>query len=110
MSTSCPGCHKAVIVQDIIVTGLKTTQKLQTCGRVVVKSRGRIMAGKIEAHSGLEVQGALHADVTSGGPVVIGPKARWKGDCKAPTLEVHLGARIESGFFEVPYGAAADEK
>ncbi len=102
MSTSCPHCHKPVIVQDVIVKGLKTTQKLQTCGRVIIKSRGRVMAGKIEAHGGIEVLGALSGNVVSGGPVVIGPKGRWKGDCRAPTLEVKLGARIESGFFEIP--------
>ncbi len=102
MSTSCPGCHKPVIVQDVVVTGLKTTGKLQTCGRVVIKTRGRVIAGLIEAQQGVEVWGALNGNVTSGGPVVIGPKARWKGDCRAPTLRVDLGARIENGFFEIP--------
>lgn len=102
MSTSCPGCNKPVIVQDVIVKGLKTTQKLQTCGRVVIKPRGRVTAGLIEAQGGLEVLGILTGNVTSAGPVVIGPKACWKGDCRAPTLEVKLGAKIESGFFEIP--------
>ena len=101
MSTSCPGCHKPVIVQDVIVTGLKTTQKLQTCGRVVIKARGRVIAGRVEAQGGVEVLGAINANVTSAGPVVIGPKGRWKGDCHAPALEVKLGARIEGGFFEI---------
>ena len=59
MSTSCPGCHKPVVVEDIVVTGLKRTQKLQTCGRIVIKSRGRVIAGAVEAQSGLEVHGAL---------------------------------------------------
>ena len=103
MSTSCPGCNKPVIVQDVIVKGLTTTQKLQTCGRVIIKPRGRVIAGLIEAQQGMEVLGVLHGNVTSAGPVVIGPKARWKGNCRAPTLEVKLGARIESGFFEIPY-------
>ena len=102
MSTSCPHCHKPVIVQDVVVKGLKTTQKLQTCGRIIIKPRGRVMAGKIEAHGGIEVLGALSGDVVSGGPIIIGSKGRWKGDCRAPALEVKLGARIESGFFEIP--------
>jgi len=103
MSTSCPGCNKPVIVQDVIVKGLTTTRKLQTCGRVIIKPRGRVIAGLIEAQEGVEVLGVLNGNVTSAGPVVIGPKARWKGDCRAPTLKVKLGARIESGFFEIPY-------
>lgn len=104
MSTSCPGCNKPVIVQDVIVKGLKTTQKLQTCGRIIIKPRGRVIAGLVEAQEGMEVLGVLTGDmVTSAGPVIIGPKARWKGNCRAPTLEVMLGARIESGFFEIPY-------
>ena len=102
MSTSCPDCHQPVIVQDVIVTGLKTTSRLQTCGRVVVKKRGRVIAGLIEAQKGVEVLGALNGNVISGGPVVIGPKGRWRGDCRAPTLEVQLGARIENGFFQIP--------
>lgn len=109
MSTSCPGCHKPVIVQDVIVTGLKTTQKLQTCGRVVIKSRGRVIAGLIQAQGGVEVHGALNGDVASGGPIVIGSKARWKGNCRAPTLLVQLGAKIESGFFEIPYGQSEQD-
>ena len=102
MSTSCPNCHQPVIVQDVIVTGLKTTSKLQTCGRVVVKKRGRVIAGLIEAHQGVEVLGALNGNVISGGPVVIGPKGRWRGDCRAPTLEVKWGAQIENGLFQIP--------
>ncbi len=103
VSTSCPHCHKPVIVQDVIVKGLKTTGKLQTCGRVVIRSRGRVIAGLIEAQEGIEVLGALQGNVVSHGPVVLGPKARWSGDCRAPALEVQSGARIENGFFEVPY-------
>lgn len=106
MSTSCPKCNKPVIVQDVIVKGLKTTQKIQTCGRVIIKPRGRVIAGLVEAQQGVEVLGILNGNVISDGPVVIGPKARWKGDCRAPTLEVKLGARIESGFFEIPYRKA----
>jgi cytoskeletal protein CcmA (bactofilin family) len=109
MSTSCPGCNKAVIVQDVIVTGLKTTQKLQTCGRVVIKARGRVIAGFIEAQGGVEVLGALHGNVTSSGPVIIGAKGRWKGDCHAPSLQVKLGARIESGYFQIPGDQAPED-
>ena len=112
MSTSCPGCYRAVVVQDVVVKGFETVQKLQTCGRVTIRARGRVIAGVIEAQEGIEVLGVLQGNVTSAGPVIIGPKARWKGDCRAPTLEIKLGARIESGFFEIPYRKeyAGDDK
>ena len=47
--------------------------------------------------------GSLDARVESGGPVVIGPSARWKGDCRAPSLDISAGARIEAGEFAVPH-------
>ena len=103
MSTSCPECYKPVVVQDVVVKGFQTVQKLQTCGRVIVKTRGRVVAGLIQAQQGIEVLGVLDGNAISAGPVVIGPKARWRGNCQAPSLEVKAGARIESGFFKIPY-------
>ena len=101
-STSCPGCNKPVIVEDIIVKQLKPVKRVQTCGRIVVQKKGRIISEFVEAHEGIEVLGVLQADVISGGPVIIGAKARWKGDLRAPSLEIKQGARIEGGRFSVP--------
>ena len=101
-STACPHCGDRVIVGDIVVKALKPVHRVQTCGRVVVQARGRINADLVEAHLGVEILGGLDARVHSGGPVLIGPKARWKGDCSAPSVEIHEGARIEGGEFRIP--------
>lgn len=100
-STACPGCGRAVIVGDVVVRQLKPVTTVRTCGRVIVQRRGRVIARRVEAHLGLDVLGVLDADVVSGGPVHIGPRAQWKGDCRAPTVVISPGARV-SGRFSVP--------
>ena len=102
MSTVCPGCQKTVMVEDVVVRNYRPTKILQTCGRVVIRRGGRIAAELVEAHQGLEVQGALQGNVVSGGPVLIGSKAQWRGDCRAPSLVVKAGARVEGGHFVIP--------
>ena len=105
-STSCPGCYKPIIVEDIILRknrpkSLMVT-KLQTCGRIVVPKRSRLVANLIEASEGCEVYGELQAkQVVSGKQVLIGAMAVWKGDLQAPSLLIEDGAVI-GGQFRVP--------
>jgi DNA-directed RNA polymerase subunit RPC12/RpoP len=106
MTTSCPGCSKALKVEDVVVKTIEAVRKIQTCGRVVVQKSGRVFAQAVEAQEGVDVEGVLEANVVSGGPVRIGPKATWKGDCRAPSLRVELGGTIVGGYFVIP--AAAD--
>jgi DNA-directed RNA polymerase subunit RPC12/RpoP len=101
-STQCPSCNQRVIVADVIVKAIMPVSKVQTCGRIVIQRKGTVNAEFVEAHEGLEVLGGLNARVFSGGAVIIGPKARWNGDCHAPSVEIKPGARIESGRFYVP--------
>lgn len=101
-STTCPGCNQRVIVGDVIVDTLRPVSRVQTCGKIVVKEKARVNAQIVEAHEGLEMLGGLTGNVLSGGPVIIGPKAQWSGDCRAPSLEIRPGARIESGTFIIP--------
>lgn len=109
MTTSCPSCHKQLMVEDIVVKTIHAVRKLQTCGKIVVQKKARVVAQLVEAAEGVEVQGILEGNVVSGGHVIIGAKAEWKGDCKAPSLEVELGAKIASGYFHIEpsLGAAA---
>lgn len=109
MSTSCPKCYKAVVVEDVVIKTAHAVRKVQTCGRVIVEARGRLIASSIEAQMGVEVFGVLEGNVTSGGTVRIGPKASWKGDCKAPALSVELGAQIARGHFLIPFIAEPEE-
>ena len=102
MTFPCPGCHQSIQTEDVVVATLKSVVKLQTCGRVVVERKGRISASFVEAHGGVNVLGTMEANVLSGGPVWIGPKAVWKGDCRAPSLRVEAGGTIRSGYFVIP--------
>lgn len=102
MSVSCPGCYKPVHVSDVIVDKLRAVTELRTCGRIVVKRTGRVIARHVEAHEGVEVQGVMDANVVSGGEVRIGPKGQWKGDCRCPALIIESGARIFGGYFHFP--------
>jgi hypothetical protein len=102
MTTSCPRCAKALRVEDVVVKSVEAVRRLQTCGRVVVTKKGRVIAQLVEAHDGVDVQGILEANVLSGGPVRIAAGAQWKGDCRAPALAVEPGGRIAGGYFVVP--------
>ncbi len=107
LSTSCPKCSKPLAVEDVVVKSVHFVRKVQTCGKIVVEAKGNLNAALIVAQLGVEVQGILEGNVTSAGPVHLGPKAKWKGDCKAPTLRVELGAQIAKGFFEIRPGERA---
>jgi hypothetical protein len=102
MSTVCPSCSKSLLVDDVIVKTVQSVRKIQTCGRLVVHKKGRVIAHTVEAHQGVEVEGIIEANVLSGGPVHIAPGAQWKGDCNAPSVAIDEGCRISGGRFTIP--------
>jgi cytoskeletal protein CcmA (bactofilin family) len=102
MSIPCPKCAKALVVEDVVIKTAHNVRKIQTCGKLIVEKKGRVVAQSVEAQGGVEVEGYLEAKVQAGGHVKIGAKAQWKGDCAAPSLEVELGGRIERGYFVIP--------
>ncbi|MEM6333444.1 MAG: polymer-forming cytoskeletal protein [Planctomycetota bacterium] len=106
-STSCPGCHKPVIVADIEVKAGKVRGPIlddATCGRVIVHKRARlIVTRKLTANGGLTIEGTLDAkEVVTGGPVTLGKKAVWKGHLKGPSLQIEAGAKVQPSMIEVP--------
>ena len=57
MSTPCPGCHKTVLVEDIVVKGYTGVNNFETCGRLIVRRRGHAVAKhRVVALAGIEVQ------------------------------------------------------
>jgi cytoskeletal protein CcmA (bactofilin family) len=101
LSLSCPNCSKRIVIQDLIVSGIYAGSKVQTCGKVVVERKGDLSAASVQASSGIFVEGSIKANVRSLGPVIIGAKARWKGDCEAPRIEIEPGANVEGGDFRI---------
>jgi cytoskeletal protein CcmA (bactofilin family) len=104
MSVSCPKCYKPVVIEDVVIKSAHAVRKVQTCGKVVVEAKGRLIAATIEASGGVEVLGILEGNVTTPGRVVIGGKASWKGDCRAASLKVELGAVVSRGYFVIGGG------
>lgn len=105
LTTVCPTCSKPLMVEDVVIKTAHSVRKIQTCGRLIVQKKGRVIAHSVEANGGVEVEGILEAKVTSGGRVKIGAKGQWRGDCSAPSLEVEAGGRIDGGFFEIEPGS-----
>jgi cytoskeletal protein CcmA (bactofilin family) len=93
------------MVEDVVVKTAHAVRKLQTCGKVVVQRRGRVIADLVVGQEGIEVIGVLEAKVARGGPVKITSKALWRGDCHASAISVEEGAKVTSGQFVVPYAA-----
>lgn len=102
LSITCPKCAKALVIEDVVIKTAHNVRKIQTCGKLIVEKKGRVVAQTVEAIGGVEVEGYLEAKVMSGGVVRIGAKAQWKGDCSAPALSLELGGRIERGYFVIP--------
>lgn len=101
-TASCPKCSKGLQLDDVIISDYHAVRKIQTCGRVVVNKKGRIVAQLVEASEGVEIQGAIEAKVITSGSVFVGPKGQLKGDCAAKSLAVELGALIGPGMFRIP--------
>ncbi|MBB6442987.1 polymer-forming cytoskeletal protein [Phycisphaera mikurensis] len=106
-STSCPGCNRAVRVADeTLGTGKRRgpIRELRTCGRIVIGKRARLICEHVEAHGGLECLGILDARdvVLGGGGLRLGPKAEFKGELHAPSVEMEAGARVHPSPFAVP--------
>jgi len=103
-STSCPGCNKPLIVEDLVIDKLKAGLiELRTCGSITVKKKGRIMAERIEAHGGIICHGIIEAKkVVSGQTLVLSKTATYRGDLEAPAVEMALGAKVKPSVFAVP--------
>src|SRR5690606_167050 len=103
-STVCPACSRTLVVEDIVVKAYKGVRNVETCGRLIVTRKGRVVAQqRIVAHGGIELEGKLECqEALVTGAVVMGEKAEWRGDLTALSLSVADGAIIRRGFFRVP--------
>lgn len=101
ISMMCPHCYRGLRTDDIVIKRSTTHARVQTCGTIHITKRGRLYAGLIQSSRGVTVEGTLHGQVITRGPVVIGPRGKWTGGCTAPMLTVHEGARINAGLFRI---------
>ncbi len=101
MILTCPACFRRVRVEDVIISGQQHTPRLETCGRIVIRPRARVVTEVLAAGMGVEVHGELTAGCVIAGRVRIGPQGRWTGDCTAASVVVDPGATILGGRFTV---------
>ncbi|MBM4109472.1 MAG: polymer-forming cytoskeletal protein [Phycisphaerae bacterium] len=97
-STTCAGCYRGLTLDDLVVSGRHLVAKVQTCGRVVVESKGCLIGTLIHAQGGLDVAGRLVGSVQSAGTVAIRHTAEWEGDVSAPVVVIERGARVSGRF------------
>lgn len=102
LSTTCPKCHKAIKVEDVVVKNYLPVNDVLTCGLITVTKRGRIAAKRVQSGDGVVCEGAIEGKVETPGPVQLGAKASWKGDALiSGTLAVTEGATL-NGRVTVP--------
>jgi len=103
MSTTCPGCHKAIVIEDVIVKSYVPVVDLQTCGTIHVTKKGRVVAQRIRCGCGIVCEGTIEGSIETDGDVEFGPKASWKGkQLCSRALEIKPGARLD-GDVVVPW-------
>jgi len=100
MTVACAKCGKRVIVHNVSVKDMQGVTKLQTCGKLVIEKKGKLIASLVEAHQGIEVLGTLESkEILVRGPVILGPKSTFKGDLCAEAVQIDKGAKITGGTF-----------
>ena len=99
MSITCRFCSRSLRLEDLRFSAYESRRVIETCGIVTVERKGHVVADRLVC-GGLVVRGKLKGNVTSRGPVLVGPEAEMKGSVTAPTLAVGLGAILE-GHYEI---------
>lgn len=101
MTVSCPACSRALMVEDVIIKTTHSVRKLQTCGRIVIQKRARVIADLVVGQEGIEVSGVLEAKQAKAARVHVRMKGRWQGDCEAHHVLVDAGAVVTQGNFVI---------
>ncbi len=109
-STSCPGCQKAILDEDVVVKSYVPVNDLQTCGLIKITKRGRVAAKRIQSGAGIVCEGAMEGTIETDGEVQLGPKASWKGKLlQSRALAVADGAKL-LGIVTVPWQRPESEQ
>lgn len=110
MTTSCPACFRAVLIEDVVINNYQGVMNVETCGKLIVKKNGNVIATKrVVAYGGIEVMGRLQCGhALTAGLACIKPRAEWKGDLDAPSVDIQEGAKIHGGRFRIPVDPLAE--
>ncbi len=97
LSITCKFCSKSLRLEDQRFQKYEARRVIETCGIVTVEKKGQVITDRIHC-GGLIVRGKVKGNITSRGPVLVGPDAEIKGDVNAPTLAVGSGAVLEGRY------------
>lgn len=110
MSTTCPGCNKAIMVEDVIVKTYLPVNDLQTCGKIKITKRGRVAARLIKCGEGIDCDGIVEGEIITDGHIKLGPKAAWKGkSLRCSSIDIAVGAKL-IGEIKIPWVRPKTEK
>ncbi len=109
MSTSCPGCHRAIKIEDVVIKSYLPVNELQTCGSIHITKRGRVAAKLVSAGGDIKCEGIVEGAMTTPGELSFGPKATWAGAyLRGRRLTISPGASLE-GVITIPWRAPPEE-
>src|SRR3954469_1092761 len=97
LSMTCKFCNKSLRLEDLRFKEYQARRTIETCGIVTVEKKGNVITDRIQC-GGLVVRGKVKGNVSSRGPVLVGPEAEIKGNITAPALAVGLGATLEGQY------------
>jgi hypothetical protein len=97
MTITCKHCNKSLKIEDLAFKAYEARRAIETCGVVTVEKKGNVVSDRVVC-GGLIVRGKLRGNITSRGPVLVGPEAEIRGDVTAPTLAVGAGAVLEGQY------------
>lgn len=96
-SITCKFCFKRLQLKEEVISRYDSRRAVELVGALTVEKKGNVIAPKVIC-GGLVVRGKLKGNVTSHGPVFVGPEAEIKGDVTAPSLAVGAGAVLEGRY------------
>lgn len=111
ISVTCKFCYKPLKLKDEVVKQYQAQRAVETVGMVTIEKKGNLVSDRV-ACGGLIVRGKMRGNVTSRGPVLVGPEAEIKGNITAPTIAVGAGAVLEGNYVigqKAPEGNAGEK-
>jgi hypothetical protein len=97
LTITCRHCNKSLKLEDLAFKAYEARRAIETCGVVTVEKKGNVVSDRVVC-GGLIVRGKLRGNITSRGPVLVGPEAEIRGDVTAPTLAVGAGAVLDGQY------------
>jgi hypothetical protein len=100
LSVTCKFCNKPLKLEDVQFKQYEARRSIETCGIVTIEKKANVVVTDRILCGGAIVRGRVKGNITSRGPVFVGPEAEIKGNVNAPTLAVGAGAILE-GKYEI---------